>query len=95
MGPSSSEKEDRYTTGTFSEGPPFSNTGEQGWREVISDGDPSGGGDPDIASGVEPPLSDEESSLEGERERLVPLLSSIVAKRRGREENPTRESKGM
>jgi hypothetical protein len=30
--------------------------------------------------------------LEGERERLVPLLSSIVVKRRRREENPKQES---
>jgi hypothetical protein len=33
--------------------------------------------------------------LKGERERLVPLLSSIVAKRRRREENPKQGSKGM
>jgi hypothetical protein len=93
--PSSSEEEDRSTTRTFSYGLPCSNIVEQGQREKISDGDPSGGGDPDSAGGgVKPPLGDEEPSLEGERDRLVPLLSSIVAKRR-REENPNRESKGM
>jgi hypothetical protein len=44
---SSSNDEDRSTTGTFSEGPPCSNTGEQGQREEIFDGDPGGGGDRD------------------------------------------------
>jgi hypothetical protein len=54
-------------------------------------GDPGGGGDPDGAGGgVEPLLSDEEPSLEGEWERLVPLLFSIMAKRR-RQENPKRK----
>jgi hypothetical protein len=92
---SSSEDEDRSTTRTFSEGPSYSNTGEQGRHEEISNGDPGGGGDPDsIDSGVEPPLSDVEPSLEGEQERLVLLLFSIVDKRR-REENPKRESKGI
>jgi hypothetical protein len=95
MLPSSSENEDRSTTGIFSERPPCSNTGEQG-RHEISDGDLGGGGDPDSTDGgVEPPLDDEEPSLEGEQERLVPLLSFIVANRRRREENPKRESKGM
>jgi hypothetical protein len=89
MRPSSSEDEDRSTTGTFSEGPPCSNTNEQGRHEEISDRDPGGSEDPDDADGgVEPLLSDEEPSLEGERERLVPLLSSIVAKRRRGEKNP-------
>jgi hypothetical protein len=91
--PSSSNDEDRSTIGIFSEGPPYSNTGEQGRREEISDGDPNGNEDPDgTDSGVEPPLGDEEPSLEGERERLVPILSSIVVKRRRREENPKQES---
>jgi hypothetical protein len=95
MTPSSFEDEDRSTTGTFSEGPPCSNTYEQGRHEEITNEDPGGGKDPDGASGsVEPPLDDEEPYLEGERERLVPLLSSIVAKRR-REENPKKESKDM
>jgi hypothetical protein len=67
MRPSSSEDEDKSTTGTFSKGPPFSNIGEQEWHEEISDGDPGGGGDPDIVGGgVEPLLGEEESSLEGE-----------------------------
>jgi hypothetical protein len=89
MRPSSSEDEDRSTTGTFSEGPPCSNTDEQGRREEISDGDPGGGGDPDsTGGGVEPPLGEEEPSLAEEQEHLFPLLSSIVSKRRGREENP-------
>jgi hypothetical protein len=79
MRPSSSEDEDRSTTRTFSEGPPCSNTGEHGQREEISDGDPSGGGDPDGTNGgVEPPLGEEEPSLEGERARLVPLFYSII-----------------
>jgi hypothetical protein len=88
MRPSSSEDEDRSTTGTFSKGSPCSNINEQGRREEISDRDPGGGGDPDsVSGGVEPPLGEEESSLDGERERLVHLLSFIVAKRRGRREN--------
>jgi hypothetical protein len=96
MRPSSSEDEDRSTTRTFSQGPSFSNTGEQGRREEISDGDPSGGGDPDSTdSGIEPLLGEEEPSLEGERECLIPLLSSIVAKRRMRERNPKPRSEGM
>jgi hypothetical protein len=96
MRPSSSEDEDRSTTGTFSEGLPYSSTGNQGWREEIFDGDPSGGGDPEISDGgIEPPLGEEESSLEGERERLVPLLSSIVAKRRERERKPKQSQEGM
>jgi hypothetical protein len=75
----SSEDEDRCTIETFLEGPPCPNTGERGRREDISDGDPCGGGDPDGAGGGgEPPLGEKESSLEGERARLVPLLSSIV-----------------
>jgi hypothetical protein len=79
MRPSSSEDEDRSTTRTFSEGPPCSNTGERGRHKEISDKDPGGGGDPDGADGgVEPPLGEEEPSLEGEQARLVPLLSSIV-----------------
>jgi hypothetical protein len=54
----------------------------QGWREEISNGDPGGGEDPNGAGdGVEPQLGNEDPSLEGERERLVPLLCSIMAKR--------------
>jgi hypothetical protein len=33
----------------FPEELPYSNTGEQGWRDETSDGDPGGGGDPDGA----------------------------------------------
>jgi hypothetical protein len=96
MRPSSYEDEDRSTTGTFLKGPLCSNTGKHGRHEEISDGDPDGSEDPDGASGgVEPPLGVEEPSLEGERERLVSLLSTIVAKRRRREENPKQESKGV
>jgi hypothetical protein len=45
--------------------------------------------------GVEQPLDEEEPSLEGERERLVSLLSSIVTKRRRKEENPKQGSEWM
>jgi hypothetical protein len=56
-----------------------SNTGEQRRREEISDGDPGGGGDPDGTGGaVLVSLDDGLPSLEGEREHLVPLLSSII-----------------
>jgi hypothetical protein len=48
---SSSEDEDRYTTGTFSEGPPCSSISEQGRREKISNGDPGGGRDLEITDG--------------------------------------------
>jgi hypothetical protein len=44
---------------------------------------------------VELLLGEEEPSLDGERECLVPLLSSIMAKRRGREENPKERQDGM
>jgi hypothetical protein len=76
------------------EGLPYSRTGEQ-WRcEVTPDGDPGGGGDPDgVGGGVEPLLGDKELSFEEEREHLVSLLSSIVAKRRRREENPKQKVK--
>jgi hypothetical protein len=47
--PSSSEDEESSITGMFPEGPPCSNTGEQGWHEEISDEDSSGGGNPDSA----------------------------------------------
>jgi hypothetical protein len=96
MRPSSSYDEERSTTGTFSKGPPRSNTGKQGLHEEISNGDPDGGGDPHSTSGgVEQLLSEEEPSFEGEREHLVPLLSSIVVKKRGREKNPKQRREGM
>jgi hypothetical protein len=79
MRSSSSVDEDRSITGAFAKGPPCLNTGEQGQREEIFDGDPSGGGDPDGAGGgVLVSLGDGLPSLEGEHERLMPLLSSIV-----------------
>jgi hypothetical protein len=49
--PSSSKDEESSIIGMFLEGPPCSNTGEQGQRKEISDGDSSGGGDPDSAGG--------------------------------------------
>jgi hypothetical protein len=78
MRSSPSEDEDRLITGAFPEPPPRSNTSEEGWREEISDGDPSGGGDPDgVDGGVLASLGEGLPSAEGERKRLVPLLSSI------------------
>jgi hypothetical protein len=63
----SSPSEERSTTGTFSEGPPCSKTGEQWWCKETSDGDPGGGGDPNSADvGVETLVGEEDSSLEGE-----------------------------
>jgi hypothetical protein len=92
MRPSSSEDEERSTTGAFPEGPPYSNIGECGRREETSDGDPSSGGDPEGAGGgVGALLGDGLPSLEGERTHLVPLLSSIVHKRRARKVNSKRE----
>jgi hypothetical protein len=59
--------------------PPYSNTGERGRREETSGGDPSGGSDPEGAGGgVGALLGEGLPSLEGERARLLPLLSSIV-----------------
>jgi hypothetical protein len=50
-------------------------------QEETSSGDPGGSEDPDNAGGgVKTLLGTEEPSLEGERGRLVPLLSSIVVK---------------
>jgi hypothetical protein len=61
------------------EGPPCSNTGEQGQCEETSEGDPGGGGDPDgTGGGALVLLGGELPSTEGERSRLRPLLSSIV-----------------
>jgi hypothetical protein len=76
--PSLKDKE-RSTTGAFSEDPPFSSTGERRQCEKTSGGDASGGRDPDGADGgVLAPSDDGLPSLEGERARLVPLLSSII-----------------
>jgi hypothetical protein len=86
---SSSEDEERSIIGIFPEGPPCSNTGERGRCEEISDGDPGGGGDPnETGGGVLASLGDRHPSAEGEHERLVPLLSSIVSNSRAREGNP-------
>jgi hypothetical protein len=75
----SSEDEERSTTEAFLEDPPCSNIDEWGRREETSGGDVSDDGDPDdVNSGVLAPSSDGLPSLEGERARLVPLLSSIV-----------------
>jgi hypothetical protein len=96
MRPYSSKDEDRSTTRTFSEGSPCSNTDEPGRHEEISDGDPGGGGDLEsVDGGIELPLGEEEPSLEGEPERLVPLLSFIVDKTRGKEENPKQRTGGI
>jgi hypothetical protein len=58
--------------------------------------DPSGGSDPECAGGgVGTLLGIGLPSLEGERERLVPLLSSIVLKwrKRARKVNPKHEER--
>jgi hypothetical protein len=56
----------------------LSNTGKQGRREEISDRDPGSGGDLDgTGGGVLVSLGEGLPSVEGEREHLVPLLSSI------------------
>jgi hypothetical protein len=50
-------------------------------REETSDGDTGGGKDSDgEGDGVEASLCEDEELLEDERERLVPLLSSIMNK---------------
>jgi hypothetical protein len=52
---------------------------------VISDGDPSGGGDPDrVGGGVLVSLGEGVPSAEGERGRLVPFLSFIANESRAR-----------
>jgi hypothetical protein len=94
MRSSSSEDEDISITRAFPEGPHCSNTGEQGRREEISDGDPGGGRDPDDTDGgVLVSLGDGIPSLEGEREPLMPLLSSIVGLQRARKKNPKSKRK--
>jgi hypothetical protein len=58
--------------------PPCSNIGKQRRREEISDRDPHGGGDPDgTGGGVLASLGEGFPYAKGERERLVPVLSSI------------------
>jgi hypothetical protein len=62
----------------FLEALPCSNTDEQGRRDETSDGDPDGGGDPDgVGDGVLTSLGRGLPSVEGERSRLMPLLSFI------------------
>jgi hypothetical protein len=86
---SSSEGKERSITGVFSEELPCSKTGEQGWREEVSDGDPGGGGDPDGTSGgVVASLDEGFPSGEGEHSRLMPLWSSIDGEHRAREGKP-------
>jgi hypothetical protein len=64
--------------GVFPEALPCSNTGEQGQRDETSDGDSGGGGDPDdVDGGVLASSGRGLPSAEGERSRLMPLLSSI------------------
>jgi hypothetical protein len=83
-----------WATGAFPEDPPCSSTGEHGQCEETSGGDFRGNGDPQGASGgVLALLGDELPSLEGERARLVPLLSSIVHKSRARKVNPKQARK--
>jgi hypothetical protein len=74
------------------EGPPCSNTGEQGRCEETSEGDPSGGGDPNDTGGeVLVSLDGGLPSTEGESSHLRPFLSSIIGKQRARERNPKQE----
>jgi hypothetical protein len=76
-----SSSEERSTIRILSDGAPCSKTGEQWQREETSGGDPGGGDDPDGADGgVETLLGEEDPFLEGERGRLVPLLSSTMFK---------------
>jgi hypothetical protein len=83
----SSSCKERSTIRILLEGPPCSKTGERWRHEEASGGDPNG------ASGrVKTLLDNEEPSFEGEQGCLVPLLSSIVVKRRRSEENPKRKS---
>jgi hypothetical protein len=90
----SSKDEKRSTTGAFPEDPPCSYTSERGQCEETSSGDINSGGDPDGAGGgVLAPSSNGLPSLEEERARLVPLLSSIDCKWRTRKVNPSQERK--
>jgi hypothetical protein len=73
---------------------PCSNTGELGRCEETSGGDPSGDGEPEGASGGVGTLLDGGlPSIEGERTRLVPLLSSIVREQGARKVNPKQKGK--
>jgi hypothetical protein len=91
---SSSKDEDRSITGAFPE-PPCSNTGEQGWREEISNEDPGSGGDPDGASGgVLVALGEGLPFAEGEHSRLMPFFPPLVVSR-GQEKGTLRQIKEM
>jgi hypothetical protein len=71
---------ERSTTGISSEGPPCSRTGDDGQREEISGGDPSGSGELD-GGGVEAlPIEEKEELLAKERKCLAHLFYSIVNK---------------
>jgi hypothetical protein len=73
---------------------PCSNTDERGYHEETSSGDPSGVGEPEGAGGgVGTLLGGELPSIEGERARLVPLLSSIVCEQGARKVNPKQKGK--
>jgi hypothetical protein len=70
--------EEGSSIGIFSEALPCSNISEQGRRDEATDGDPGGGRDPDgVGGGVSASPGKVLPSTEGERSRLVPLLSSI------------------
>jgi hypothetical protein len=70
--------EEGLSIGIFPEALPCSNTSEQGWHDGATDGDSGGSGDPDGAGGgVSASPGKGLPSAEGERSRLVPILSSI------------------
>jgi hypothetical protein len=74
----STTSEEESLTGVVPEALPCSNTSEQQWCDETFNGDPGGGGDPDGASGEFFASSGRGlPSAEGERSRLMPLLSSI------------------
>jgi hypothetical protein len=87
-GKSSSSSEERSTTGMPSEGPPCSRTGQGSLRADTSGGDIGNDRDSDgDGGGIEESLDEDEEPLAEERERLVPLLSSIVNMWREGEKN--------
>jgi hypothetical protein len=73
-----SEDKERSIIRAFLKELPYSNTGEQGRCEEISNRDPGGGGDTDgTGGGVLASLGEGLPSGEGEQSRLMPLWSSI------------------
>jgi hypothetical protein len=73
--------EERSTTEIPSKGPSCSHTSECGLREDTSSRDTGGGRDSDEDGGdVEAPLDEDDEPLPEERERLMPLFSSIANK---------------